>query len=377
MKIFVIPSWYKTEEYPGNCIFIYEQVEALANLGHKIVVISPQLNLSPTAKHPVEHHNDECSDIYYKRYWAAWPSKLPLQNIWGFRKCARTLFKKAIQEQGIPDVIYAHFSTPAGLIATELGKIYNIPVVVEEHLSDLMENKWPQFRYKVIRETIQNSSFFVCVSDGLKKSIERKLGHFDNMGVVSNMINPCFQFHPIDNNHFVFLSIGGLIPRKGFEFLIRCFAKEFAGSDVELRIAGKGKLRDDLERLIEELDVKKQVRLLGQLTREETLEQYKVSNCFVLASQTETFGLVYREALAVGRPIISTRHGGFSEYDWHDEYGKLVNYGNEYEMVKALRHIYNNFSNYNLENISRMCLSTCSKTVVISEIEKILKTASE
>ena len=377
MKILVLPSWYKSDKYPGNCIFVYEQVEALAGLGHKVVVISPQLNLSPVTKNSVVHQMDEYSDIYYKHYWGVWPSRLPLQNIGGFRRCAIALFKRAIQEHGTPDVIYAHFSTPAGLIATELGKTYNIPVVVEEHLSDLMQSDWPRFRYKVIRETLLNSRFFLCVSDGLKQSIEKKLGHFDNLRVVSNMINPCFQYYPIENSHFVFLSIGGLIPRKGFEFLIRCFAKAFAGSEVELRIAGKGELRVELERLIEELNVQKQVHLLGQLSREETLEQYKECNCFVLASQAETFGLVYREALAIGRPIISTRHGGFSDSDWHDEYGKLVNYGNEDEMVKALTYIYNNFSCYNLESISRMCLSTCSKPVVIREIEKILKTAIE
>lgn len=372
MKIFVLPSWYKNDSFPENCIFIYEQVAGLSKLGHQVIVISPQLSLKPIFKGAINHKKDEVSDILYKDYFGVRPSIFPKQNIRGFKKNAFALFKEAIGIYGKPDVIYAHFSIPAGFIATQLGKKYNIPVVVVEHHSSLMKEKWPRYKYNVLKNTIKDVQYFICVSEGLKQSIERKLGKYDNMVVVSNMINPCFQYKNVINNHFIFFSMGSLIPRKGFDFLIQSFAKVFREKDVELRIAGRGKMKETLEELIRSLGMDNQIHLIGQLSREDTLKQYEECNCFVLASQAETFGLVYREALAVGRPIISTRHGGFTEADWHNEYGSLVNYGNYNEMEKALLNIYNNYKEYNLRNISDLCLSTCSEKVVMKTIEDIL-----
>lgn len=378
MKIFVIPSWYKTDKCPENCIFIYEQVAGLAKRGHQIVVISPQLSLSPSSDSTIAYKNDGVSDILYRDYWAIWPSVFPGQNIYSYSRCATLLFEEAIKRYGMPDVIYAHFSIPAGYVASKLGKKYHVPVVVEEHHSSLMRKKWPYFKYVRIRETISNVEKFICVSEGLKHSVERHVGKQNKIMVVSNMINTCFTYNPINNNHnnhFVFLSIGSLIPRKGFVFLIRSFANVFKGWSVELRIAGQGNQRAELLKLIRELGIEKQVLLLGQLSREETLKQYKECNCFVLTSQAETYGLVYREAMAVGRPIISTRHGGFSLSDWHDDFGILINYGNSEELEKALLSVYNDFNQYDLEKISNLCLSTCSEKVVLKSIEEELKKA--
>lgn len=372
MKILVLPSWYKTAKYPENCIFIYEQVAGLAELGHNVIVISPQQNFNPLCSRNIYQYNDGTCDLLYRNYLVIWPSKFPFQNLYSFERCAMKLAEKAINDYGVPDVIYAHFSIPAGYAATKLGEKYGIPVVVEEHLSDLMNEKWDKFRYSLMKTTIEKADKFICVSEGLKKSIENKLGEYGNMIVVSNMINQCFRYYPLENKEFVFLAIGGLIPRKGFDFLIRCFTKVFKGKNVKLRIAGQGRMRKDLEELIKDLDIESQVSLLGQLSRVETLEQYKNCSCFVLTSQAETFGLVYREALAVGRPIISTRHGGFSDKDWHDEYGYLIDYGNCRELKEAMFNVFNDFQKFDLKKISNICLSTCSKTIVMNSIEKIL-----
>ena len=76
--------------------------------------------------------------------------------------------------------------------------------------------------------------------------------------------------------------------------------------------------------------------------------------------------------MAVGRPIISTKHGGFTDTDWYDDYGYLVEYDNTSEMEDALKKIYINYSEYQLEKISELCLSTCSEEKVMRKIEKRL-----
>ena len=376
MKIFILPSWYKSDKHPENCIFIYEQVQGLYRLGHQIIVLSPQLTLYPFCNRRIEMATDDSSIIMYRNFWTLWPAKFPRHNIRSFERCAFSLFESAILQHGTPDVIYAHFSSPAGLVASRIGRTYNIPVVVEEHYSGLMQPHLPKYRKMLMKETVENCNSFICVSLGLRKAVEKLVGARRNIKVVSNMINPCFQYCPPRKGTFTFLSIGSLIPRKGFEFLIQCFTEVFKGKNVQLKIAGSGPLKTKLEALIKTFGMQNQVFLIGQLSREETLAQYKQSHCFVLASKAETFGLVYREAMAVGRPIISTRHGGFSDEDWHNNYGQLVDYGDVKALKTSLLYIYEYYREFDLNAISNLCLSTCSENIVIKQIEKTLKEAS-
>lgn len=375
MKIYVIPSWYKSKRYPENCIFIYEQVVSLVQLGHQVIVLSPQMILHPCFKQKVTIVNDENSTILYQKYWAGWPSHFPAFNIYNFQKSTEYLFEAAVLQYGFPDVIYAHFSYPAGLVATRVGCKYSIPVVVEEHYSGLMQGTMSKQMQRILSETIDNSHSFICVSSGLKKTIERQIGEKTNIKVISNMINPCFRYFPPVEGCFTFLSIGSLIPRKGFDFLLRCFTDVFKDTDVQLKIVGSGKEEKKIKRFIANNSMQNQIHLLGQLSREETLLQYQNCQCFVLVSQAETFGLVYREAMAVGRPVISTKHGGFSPENWHSEFGQLIDYGDVKALKKSLMQIYKNYKQYNFKRISELCLQMCDENVVIKQIELELQLA--
>lgn len=373
MKIFVLPSWYKTTKYPENCIFVYEQVRELSSKGHSIVVLSPQLEFNPLCFNGINIVNDGFSIIYYKNYWKLPGSVFVRVNVSQFIKAAEHLFIEAVKKEGMPDVLYAHFTEPAGYAAVIIGKKYNIPVVVEEHYSGYMVTPLSLFQKQILEYTIKNSKKLICVSSGLKQVLEQQLGTFENISVVSNMIHPCFKFHPTTIGKFVFFAMGSLIPRKGFLPLIYAFTKVFKGMYVELRIAGSGPEKQLLCKSIERLGMNDQILLLGQLSREETLEQYIKCHCFVLASEAETFGLVYREAMAVGRPIITTRHGGFSQEDWHDEYGYLIDQRDSLQLEQALEKMYLKYNNFDNQKISNLCLSTCDPANVIGKIITILE----
>ena len=80
--------------------------------------------------------------------------------------------------------------------------------------------------------------------------------------------------------------------------------------------------------------------------------------------------------MAVGRPIISTMHGGFGDTDWHDEFGKLIPVDNEQALRTAMREVYEQYSNYDLRKISELCLKDCSKKSVARLIHNELEQAS-
>ena len=101
----------------------------------------------------------------------------------------------------------------------------------------------------------------------------------------------------------VILAAGRLTPQKGFDMLIRAFARiTSAHADWRLRICGKGDSRDKLQRLIDEQGVSDKVTLAGPRDMAEEMAQASV---FVLSSRFEGFPLVLLEAMSKGMAVVS------------------------------------------------------------------------
>ena len=380
MLIFTIPGWYKSKKYPEASIFVFEQMKALVEEGDTIIVLNAQPVSLKSCNKPdkrIIYENDHEVHTYTTEFKTLYPSKLRYSHILFYRLAIIKLFDQAIKDYGKPDVIYAHFSYPAGIVSVDLAKKYDIPLVVEEHFSGLMETHIDKALLHCVKKTVAGSKSFIAVSSGLKLAIDKMLGRETNIIIIPNMINEKFVFHDrINHDCFVFFACGSLIPRKGFSELINAFADEFKNDNsVILRIGGSGEQMDKLKDLIAQTGMNGRVKLLGQLSREDTLREYINCDCFVLPSKAETYGLVYREAMAVGRPIISTMHGGFGCQDWHEEYGKLIPVDDYTLLRESMRSVYTNYSDYDLNRISELCLMDCSKKSVAKLIHnELLKT---
>jgi glycosyltransferase involved in cell wall biosynthesis len=100
------------------------------------------------------------------------------------------------------------------------------------------------------------------------------------------------------------LAAGRLTPQKGFDLLIRAFAR-LAGANPEwrLRICGGGPQREDLERLIDEHGLGDIVSLPGRVKR--LGEEMARASMFVLSSRFEGFPLILVEAMSKGLPVVS------------------------------------------------------------------------
>ena len=94
---------------------------------------------------------------------------------------------------------------------------------------------------------------------------------------------------------------------------------ENANQRVEYKIIGEGPLRDNLERLIQDLKAGETVKLLGGRDEQEIHAILDHSDIFMAASVTAKDGNqdgqinVLKEAMAVGLPVVSTQHGGIPE----------------------------------------------------------------
>jgi hypothetical protein len=108
------------------------------------------------------------------------------------------------------------------------------------------------------------------------------------------------------------LYVGRVAHEKNIEFLLHAFvALRRTRQDAMLVIAGEGPAREHLQALVAQLGIRPDVHFIGYLDRERGLADcYAAADVFVFASRTETQGLVLLEALAQGRPVVSTVHLG-------------------------------------------------------------------
>jgi glycosyltransferase involved in cell wall biosynthesis len=378
MLIYFVTESYPDKDFPSLHIFVYEQAKELALRGHNIVVLHVKKLSSRRIFEKIDSDIRICDDGFAIRYVKVQKTFLG-KNLHKLNRRFYTrniiqLFEKAVNDVGCPDVIYAHFSCFAGYAASILSMKYEIPLVTIEHYGGLLGQTISKTYKESIKCAIKQSKAFLCVSTGLKEAISRHVDINKELIVVSNMIDRRFKYlAPIKHDRFIFLGIGNLYKTKGFELLIRAFCNAFSVDEkVELRIGGSGPEWRTLNQMVIKQNRMIQIKLLGNLTREQTIEEYVNCNCFVLPSQHETFGMVYREALITGRPIITTDHGGFSGTDWHNTYGYKINIDAEDELIVALKEMRKNIDNFDTKKISKTCELNCSAVIVGNKIENIL-----
>jgi len=106
--------------------------------------------------------------------------------------------------------------------------------------------------------------------------------------------------------------------------------------DAELWIAGDGDLRNDLEQLVAERGLQNKVRFWGQVTEEMKEQLLQQCRCLVMPSRGEGFGLVYLEAMRLGRPcLVSTLDAGLEVVN-PPEAGLAANPDDEDELASAI-----------------------------------------
>ena len=127
---------------------------------------------------------------------------------------------------------------------------------------------------------------------------------------------------------------------------------------------------NQLNEEIQNLGLSGQIKLLGFMDRDSIAKEMNQSNAFVLASRSETFGVVYIEALASGLPVIGTNCGGPEDYV-NEENGILVEINNVDELSEALLTMYRKIDYYDGEEIAKKCKDTFSPDKIATQLTEI------
>ena len=232
-----------------------------------------------------------------------------------------------------PDVVFAHFLVPTGLIAALFG---GAPLVVTAHGRDVRNVGWLPGIGAATRLVVRRASTVVAVSDYLRRELETKVP--DARGkteVVSSGVD-VDRFRGADPGEArrllgwdgagpAFVCVGSLIPRKNVEALARAFERLGRG---RLAFVGDGPLRPRLEG-------RPGVRVVGRVPPDEVATWIAAADVVCQPSLIEPFGQALLEALASERPVVATRIGGPPEFV-PPEAGVLVDPADEDALVAAL-----------------------------------------
>jgi glycosyltransferase involved in cell wall biosynthesis len=138
--------------------------------------------------------------------------------------------------------------------------------------------------------------------------------------------SPLQQPRPRDiSDKTIVFSCGSFYERKGFPLLIEAYSR-VAGKypESQLRIAGDGAERADIESRISYHGLQNQVILLGKLTHEDVLREMIWSDAFALLGWDEPFATVFSEAASAGKPIVCCTDGGFCDVLQNEVHGLSV-----------------------------------------------------
>lgn len=220
-----------------------------------------------------------------------------------------------------PDIIYSslNYVNSTVILAREFSD-KSIHTVVSEHNYLSRKAKVEAgVRNKVwlMKFTYPKADKVVCVSEGMGKDLKKTLKLSDskikiiyNPVVNDNLIKlsrdsinsiPWFRE---DSKIPVILAAGRLTYQKGFKYLIHAFSLLKNNASARLCILGKGKERENLEKLAGKLGVNRDIMFLG--FRDNPYKFMRRASIFVLSSLYEGLPTVLIEAMACGTPVVST-----------------------------------------------------------------------
>lgn len=280
------------------------------------------------------------------------------------------IYKTIEKSHGKPGITHAHFAE-IGYITTKVSDFIGSPLVITEHSSAVNKRDISPSLHKVVAYAYKKADSLIAVSKSLADNIRNNFGI--EAKIVPNIVDlSIFTYNnEITSSIYNIVSTGNLIYGKRMDLLIKAFnVFQQSRKRVSLTIFGEGPERPKLEELISKLDLSQKVILRGLCERGEIANKLHESNLFVLASQSETFGVSYVEALATGVPVIATRCGGPESFV-DDTNGILIPVDNLEALVEAMKSLYKNIKKYDRKKISDMAKEKFSPQMVTNKLIEI------
>jgi colanic acid/amylovoran biosynthesis glycosyltransferase len=271
-------------------------------------------------------------------------------DIWNPKKDARDKhrFYEAVhlgpllEKEGIT-AMHAHFAGMATRTAWWIKRLFGIPYSFTGHANDIFVEKSDQ--RLPLGQLIQDAEFVATETDFSTQYLRSKFP--ESAGKIHRVYNgldlaPFRQADP-GAGSLEMIAIGRLIPKKGFEGLVRaCNMLVSKGLQLHCRIVGAGPEHVPLRQMIDQFALGKFVELAGPKAQPEIVELLAQSNLFVFPAIEDGSGdrdnlpTVIIEAMASGLPVVATGLGGIGEIVTHQANGLIVPEGDTEALADAI-----------------------------------------
>lgn len=382
MNLLILPSWYDTPDNPVRGIFFKEQAQALSeyfkknNIEATITILALQQyniresNLYKSIKKVTLSEENGIKTVRARMFHIP---KLEEINLRRGAKYLKKLISKTQIMLGINfELVHIHSVQFSGIWYALSG--LKIPYVITEHSSAFFRNRIGESEKKYLPKVFNNSEAVIAVGKGLAEKIQ--VYSQKKVNVIFNIVRDV-PFSNLEHlkreEQFIFFSLGYDIKVKGFDILLTAFSKFLKEEKAVLILGGLTEEgQKQLEIQAESLGIRQNLVLKGRIPHDEVYKMMEQSNCFVLPSRFETFGIVLAESMYVGRPVIASRTGGPDSFVTENT-GLLIEPGNEEQLVNALLEMKKNYSKYNQNDIRQYALETFTGNVICDKIYNIYK----
>ncbi|MBF6327801.1 glycosyltransferase [Nocardia transvalensis] len=248
-----------------------------------------------------------------------------------------------------PDVAHAHFWM-SGLAAELAARDLEVPVVQTFHALGTVKRRHqgaadtsPPSRIRFERLIATRASRIVAtcsdeVFELTRMGVPRYRTSVVPCGVDTQLFTPDGPAAERGRLPHRLVSVGRMVPRKGFDIAIRALAEL---PDTELIIAGgteeEAEEATRLRRIAAEAGVADRVRMLGQVPRTAMPALLRSADAVVCTPWYEPFGMVPLEAMACHLPVVATAVGGMIDTVVDGVTGRLVASLDPHAIAEALR----------------------------------------
>jgi len=244
------------------------------------------------------------------------------------------------------DILHVHYAIPhayAAYMSKQMLKTrgINLPIVTTLHGTDItLVGSHPYYK-NAVEFSINNSDAVTSVSKDLKRDTLSFFNIKKNIEVIPNFVDLEKYIHVHENcnrgvlankDEKIITHISNFRKVKRIDDVINSFNLINKEINSKLILLGDGPERIKAEKLCDELNLNEKVLFLG--ASNETAKILCLSDVFILASTTESFGLVALEAMASSVPVVSTNSGGLPEVNKDGFSGYLSDVGDINTMAK-------------------------------------------
>ncbi len=324
MRILFISNLLPDRDEPwrglDNATLLHSLREKRADLTAKVIALRPSLSFKTQTWKPRE------TEEWMQPVFVPMPYVPKLGGL--NHQLAASTVSRAIKRQHIDPAAYDLILSPwlfpdaCGVRLTKALKA--LPQLAIAQGSDVHRYLGMRMRKRAILTMARSTQAIVTRSADLAKRLQRMGAPADRLHPIYNGVNTqCFApgskaearaALQLPEKEPIALFVGNFLPVKGLDLLFHAIASlKNRGQKLHLALIGSGPLQNELEQLAKSLGISERIHWRGRHASESVAAHMQASDMVCLSSHNEGVPNVVLEAMASGRPVISTDVGGIHE----------------------------------------------------------------